>query len=52
MALALLSSSLNLGLLSPLEVAEAAARAYRSGAVSLASAEGFIRQVIGWREYV
>ena len=48
----LLSSSLNLGLLSPLEVAQAAQDAYRSGAVPIASAEGFIRQVIGWREYV
>jgi deoxyribodipyrimidine photolyase-related protein len=48
----LLSSSLNLGLLSPLEVARAAEAAYRDGEVPLASAEGFIRQVIGWREYV
>ncbi len=48
----LISSSLNLGLLSPLECALAAENAYRSGAVPIASAEGFIRQVIGWREYV
>jgi deoxyribodipyrimidine photolyase-related protein len=48
----LLSSSLNLGLLHPLEVARAAEVAYRAGDVPLASAEGFIRQVIGWREYV
>ena len=48
----LLSSSLNLGLLAPLEVARAAQAAYRAGDVPLASAEGFIRQVIGWREYV
>jgi deoxyribodipyrimidine photolyase-related protein len=48
----LLSSSLNLGLLSPLEVAEAAQDAYRSGQAPLQSVEGFIRQVIGWREYV
>src|SRR5579875_3000272 len=48
----LLSSSLNLGLLSPLEVAEAVQDAYRAGDVPLQSAEGFIRQVIGWREYV
>ena len=48
----LLSSSLNLGLLSPLECAEAAERAYREDRASLASVEGFIRQLIGWREYV
>jgi deoxyribodipyrimidine photolyase-related protein len=48
----LLSSSLNLGLLSPLECAQAAEDAYRGGEVPIASAEGFIRQLIGWREYV
>jgi deoxyribodipyrimidine photolyase-related protein len=49
---ALLSSSLNLGLLSPLECAEAAEIEYRKGNAPIASVEGFIRQVIGWREYV
>jgi deoxyribodipyrimidine photolyase-related protein len=39
-------------LISPLECAEAAQDAYRSGDVPIASAEGFIRQLIGWREYV
>ena len=48
----LLSSSLNLGLLSPLECAEAAQDAYRAGRAPLASAEGFIRQIIGWREFI
>ena len=48
----LLSSSLNLGLLSPLECAEAAERAYLDDDLPLASVEGFIRQLIGWREYV
>jgi deoxyribodipyrimidine photolyase-related protein len=47
-----LASSLNVGLLHPREVIERAEAAYRSGAVSLASAEGFIRQILGWREYV
>ena len=49
---ALISSSLNLGLLDPLECAEAAESRYRSGDAPIASVEGFIRQVIGWREYV
>ena len=47
-----LSPALNLGLLTPLEVAQAAADAYATGAVPLNAAEGFIRQIIGWREYV
>ncbi len=47
-----LSSSLNLGLIGPLEVAEAAEQAYREGDAPIAAAEGFVRQVIGWREYV
>ncbi len=49
---ALLSSSLNLGLLDPLECARAAEAEYRAGRAPLNSVEGFIRQVIGWREYV
>jgi deoxyribodipyrimidine photolyase-related protein len=47
-----LSPALNLGLLTPLEVAQAAADAYAAGSVPLNAAEGFIRQIIGWREYV
>ena len=47
-----LSPALNLGLLTPLDVARAAADAYATGAVPLNAAEGFIRQIIGWREYV
>ncbi len=49
---ALLSSSLNLKLLHPLEVVQAAENAYRSRKLDLASVEGFIRQVLGWREFM
>jgi deoxyribodipyrimidine photolyase-related protein len=52
MAHSLLSPALNLGLLDPVECAHAAADAYRAGQVPLASTEGFIRQLIGWRDYV
>lgn len=47
-----LSAAINLKLLRPMEVIAAAEEAYRQGLVPLASAEGFIRQVLGWREYV
>jgi deoxyribodipyrimidine photolyase-related protein len=47
-----LSSSLNLGLLWPGEVIDAAETAYRLGAAPLNSVEGFVRQILGWREYV
>jgi len=47
-----LSSSLNLWLIDPLEVCRAVQAAFERGGVPLQSAEGFIRQVIGWREYV
>ncbi|MCS7483497.1 cryptochrome/photolyase family protein [Umezawaea endophytica] len=52
MAHSLLSVPLNHGLLHPLEVVRAAERAYRAGDAPLASVEGFVRQVLGWREYV
>lgn len=48
----LLSPSLNLKLLRPKEVVDAAQRAYEDGRAPLASVEGFIRQILGWREYV
>ncbi|WP_235823790.1 cryptochrome/photolyase family protein [Azohydromonas sediminis] len=47
-----LSAALNLKLLHPKEVIDRAEAAYRAGRVPLASAEGFIRQILGWREYV
>lgn len=48
----LLSMYLNCGLLSPLELCKRVEKAYRSGKVPINSAEGYIRQIIGWREYV
>jgi len=47
-----LSAPINLGLLSPLECVEAAVTAYRTGRVPLNSTEGFVRQIIGWREFI
>ena len=52
MAHSLLSPALNLGLLDPAECARAAEGAYRAGRAPLASVEGFVRQLIGWRDYV
>jgi deoxyribodipyrimidine photolyase-related protein len=49
---ALLSSSLNLKLLNPLEVIQAAAKAYHQRGLDIASVEGFIRQILGWREFM
>lgn len=48
----LISMYLNCGLLSPLPVCERVEAEYRAGRCSLATAEGFIRQILGWREYV
>lgn len=48
----LLSSYLNAGLLLPLEICEMAEKAYRERLAPLHSVEGFIRQILGWREYI
>jgi len=47
-----LSFYINCGLLLPMECVEAAEQAYRDGHAPLNAVEGFIRQIIGWREYV
>jgi deoxyribodipyrimidine photolyase-related protein len=48
----LISTSLNIGLLTPREVCLSAEAAWREGHVPINATEGFIRQVLGWREYV
>ncbi len=47
-----LSSSLNLHMLDPRKVIDAAVDAYEKGDAPINAVEGFIRQVLGWREYV
>ncbi len=47
-----LSAAMNLKLLNPRDAVSAAETAYREGRAPLASVEGFIRQILGWREYV
>ncbi len=48
----MLSTSINCGLLDPLALCRRAEQAYRDGKAPLNSVEGFIRQIIGWREYI
>lgn len=49
---ALLAPALNLGLLDPLDLCRRAEAEYHAGRAPLNSVEGFIRQLLGWREYV
>ena len=48
----IISPYLNIGLLTPREICEAAEQAWRRGDAPLNAVEGFIRQILGWREYV
>lgn len=49
---AVLSPYVNIGLLEPMQMIRAAERAYREGRAPINSVEGFVRQVLGWREYM
>lgn len=49
---AVIALYLNVGLLDPLTVCRTVEAAYRDGDIPINAAEGFIRQIIGWREYV
>ena len=48
----LISTSLNLKLLNPRKAVAAAEQAYRQGRAPLSAVEGFVRQILGWREFV
>ena len=48
----LISTSINLGLLDPLTICRRAEAEYRAGRAPLNAVEGFIRQILGWREFV
>ncbi|WP_434741346.1 cryptochrome/photolyase family protein [Micromonospora sp. SH-82] len=52
MAHSVLSSSFNLGLLDPMEAIRGAEKAYRADGAPLPSVEGFVRQLLGWRDFV
>ena len=47
-----IAGPLNLGLLLPMECIDVAGKAYREGRAPLAAVEGFVRQILGWREFV
>ena len=48
----ILSPYINSGLLDPLDLCRCAEAAYRAGRAPLNSVEGYVRQIIGWREYM
>ncbi|CAA6819339.1 MAG: deoxyribodipyrimidine photolyase-related protein [uncultured Thiotrichaceae bacterium] len=48
----LLSAAINLKLIHPLKVIEKAVKSYKQGLAPLNAVEGFVRQILGWREYV
>jgi deoxyribodipyrimidine photolyase-related protein len=52
MAHSQLSAPMNLGLLDPMHVIETVVTEYHAGRAPLASVEGFVRQIMGWRDYV
>lgn len=52
MAHSMLSAAFNVGLLDPVEAVAGAEQAYRAGTAPLSSVEGFIRQLLGWRDFV
>ncbi len=48
----LLSPYLNIGLIHPVEVVKAAEEIYNTGKAHITSVEGFVRQILGWREFI
>ena len=52
MSHSLLSGAINIGLITPKEVIEKAEEAYHEEKAPLSAVEGFIRQILGWREYI
>lgn len=52
MSHSLISSAINIHLLQPMDVIRRAEEAYHAGLAPLAAVEGFIRQILGWREYI
>lgn len=48
----IISAAMNVGLLDPLDVCRRAEEKFRQGAAPLNAVEGFIRQILGWREFM